>query len=156
MPGMPVIMPEQSCPKGGTPIFVQTEPNKKRASMKYFLILTALMVGLSAATAQGPVASLTTGARLFESDGNQTITRFTLLGSAEQAAFMQAEAAKYPEMIRLEVAPSAAGRYDCMLHVTGQPEASYVYKLFLSFGIEKLLVDGQQAALSELAGILVQ
>ena len=124
--------------------------------MKYFLILTALMVGLSAATAQGPVASLTTGARLFESDGNQTITRFTLLGSAEQAAFMQAEAAKYPEMIRLEVAPSAAGRYYCMLHVTGQPEASYVYKLFLSFGIEKLLVDGQQAALSELAGILVQ
>jgi hypothetical protein len=118
-----------------------------------FVVLCVLAVG---AVAQGPVAVFSNSVRPFEVNGNGSVTRFSLLADDAQIAAVQAEAAKYPEMISLSVTPSTPGMFSCVLEVTGQPEPEYVHKMFLAFGIEKLQVNGEQQPLSGLVALLNQ
>ncbi len=124
--------------------------------MKKLWIFVVLCVLVAGAVAQGPVAVFSSSVRPFEVSGNGSVTRFSLLADDAQIAAVQAEAAKYPEMINLSVTPSTQGMYSCVLEVTGQPEPEYVHKMFLAFGIEKLQVNGQQEPLSALVSVLNQ
>lgn len=122
--------------------------------MKKLWIFVVLCVLAAGAVAQGPVAVFSSSVRPFEVSGNGSVTRFSLLADDAQIAAVQAEAAKYPEMINLSVTPSTPGMYSCVLEVTGQPEPEYVHKMFLAFGVASVQVDGQGRNLSELAAIL--
>ena len=124
--------------------------------MKKLWIFIVFCVLATSAIAQGPVAVFSHSVRPFEVNGNTTITRFSLLADDAQIAAVQAEAAKYPEMISLGVIPSTPGMYSCVLEVNGQPEPEYVHKMFIAFGVEKLQINGEQQPLSGLVAILNQ
>jgi hypothetical protein len=132
------------------------QTNQYYPQMKKLWIFVVLCVLVAGAVAQGPVAVFSSSVRPFEVSGNGSVTRFSLLADDAQIAAVQAEAAKYPEMINLSVTPSTQGMYSCVLEVTGQPEPEYVHKMFLAFGIEKLQVNGQQEPLSALVSVLNQ
>lgn len=122
--------------------------------MKKFWTFVMLCVLAVNAGAQGPVAVFSNSVRPFEVKGNGSITRFSLLADEAQIAAVQAEAAKYPEMISLSVSPSTPGEFSCVLEVTGQSEPEYVHKMFLAFGVASIQVEGQGRNMSELPSIL--
>lgn len=114
-----------------------------------FLLLTAPL----SLAAQQTLADFTVEGSRFESSGQNSHTRFGLLASPEAAAHLQAEAAKY-DYIRADIQPLDNQRFICDLYVTGQPEAAYVQKLFISFGIEGVQTSGGRLEVSECVSFL--
>jgi hypothetical protein len=119
-----------------------------------FTAATWLIVNL-AASAQKPTADFSHTTNPFEVSENRSVTRFNLIAKPDQLEYILLEAAKY-NTLKLAFTPDPAGQYNCVLTVNDQPQAEYIHKLFLSFGIGGIITGSGHHDLDQLVPFLTK
>lgn len=122
--------------------------------MKKIVLFCAFGLISMMAFTQAPVAVFSPNQRAFEVKGEQSITRFNLQATEEAMATIEADAAKYPGMVDLSFTALSAGLYSCVLTINGQPQAEYIHKMFMSFGIEEIQTSEGRKPLSDVVSVL--
>lgn len=118
---------------------------------KIFLSACFLFLGISGFSQQ---AIITKEKGNFTQTEKSSKTIFKLSATEAELKRMKEQVSDLKDRLIFSAKPAGRGLYDCVLTVTDQAFPEYVHKMFLTMGIQSLVVDGKETPISELPAIL--